>query len=407
MSADRIDQALTFWEDICALENHRMAMQAVCETRVFKPEGPLKHLDFRDRLKRPDDWSNAYVYEGQRPSLVAMRGLPRIIHAWAASSKRVFCLSEEAAKSLFQQAQQSVTGTWDSFPWPFDAFAVSFGAPIVIGDLPGLFDTLMVSRVVIGGELMVRLQWLPTRLAAYRPFTDDELLSMLDDFEQVVIAGRNKLVAGLTRKRRRQLQREKLHGGDSSITRQVYLLAQLALAEGDRLVEQLSPDYQLMRRGYAVLLVKLTDQIDDHKNQQVRLLHAFCDYLARGVSTIGGSSGHVHNVAEHEDSIALGAKIFEVGSCSAFQTGDRVRDDPLSSSGRKMPPHSRRGYYRRVRGSAPDAPKIEWVDSTWIHREEARVRGMIPVSETVVDEAVRPQVQTSLEPDPSSSSERS
>ncbi|MFA5945337.1 MAG: hypothetical protein WC802_00290 [Patescibacteria group bacterium] len=381
MSAERINQALTYWEDVCALERYLVMLADLQADRKFNPKGPLKYLGLRDALTCGAGWSNEYIYEGNRPSLLAMRMLPVMLYGWVESSKRIFRVSTETLDELLRGEHRPPPATWEKFPWPFESFAVSFETPLKWAPSNETYDTVLVVNVTREGRSSTLIQWLPARLAEYIPLPEKEIMGLCEDISEDIRNARARIRGMLPRKVRRDMKKYKI---SLPSVEQLYAQhnagAERLAEEARKAIEMMSLPYYLMDKAYYAEMHDCQDQIESSS-----FIYAFCNLIARGVRSVGGHYGSPKTGEQQAESIADGAQLFEVGSRAQFATGERTRNDPTEPSGKTVRPHSRRGHYRRIRGSGPDAPKSQWVNSTWIHEEEAKVKGLIPVSETAVD----------------------
>ncbi|MFA6131671.1 MAG: hypothetical protein WC702_01190 [Patescibacteria group bacterium] len=393
MPTERIEQALAYWEDICVLERHLAMLEALRKKKKFEPKGPLKYLGFRQVLEEGLGWSFEFLYEGDRKSLQAMKLLPLMIYAWMYSSKRVFRMSSKTIDELLREDHRPPPCTWGEFPWPFEAFVVSFETPLHLRpEADGSYDTLIVVSIVRDGHMTLLLQWLPVFLTEYQPLTGKETSEMLIDLGEEVRRGREEvrqagdaILAKLPRKVRRLLKRQNLTAAAEKTVGYTDEEIDQLINNDKEYLHLISFPAFLIDRGLFSVIGDLNEKISE--GPLMRLIYSFCNLIANGtrVTEVVGRSKHPKTGSSRSNDFTDGANIFEVGSQTEFASGVRTRHASDEPSGRTVRPHPRRGFYRRPHGSDLEAPKSEWVNSTWIHRDEATNRGLLPVCEIVVD----------------------
>ncbi len=318
---DRPAQALEFWENVMFLAARMHFFGLLTHDGLpIEPIGPVLHWPrFRALLTAGHNVEDTdFIYRGKVAELQAIATLPVLLNYWLRGTKRLLHVTGELAEDCAARGQRQFN--FDRVLLPYPCFGLSLDGVLLkpVGSEYGV-DTVLYLGIANGRESMLTSLGLPELLEGYVPLTTEE---KRDANSKVSTARVRRLISGKW--------------------------AQIcALSSG--------------------FLPGSTIDGEQNKNDDHRLLTGFCELMASGNVVVGRRhSSHLGSVVDEspqadlmsEDICAVTASgVITVGRLIQAGTGTPT------GTGRTMSPHTRRGFKRRVRGSALDSPKTEWVNS--------------------------------------------
>ncbi len=312
-------------------------------------DGPLLYFDtFRPWLKTrpPECPPKNFFLGGDGPEIQILQLIPMNVWRWFMEGKRVFHVQGDVNPLTFKSELENAP--LESLDWPLDAFAVTFGEPIPI---PG-FDERVIG--VICSILYFEGADSPVLLM-------HAVLESIHEFDVLDSDEIERLSAPVASMKR---------AGNEEMKFLTVKLLKSGIDIDESLIVIQRPRIFSIWRFLVALDERRLGEVAERSSPSGILLRAIA-HLCRSL-VVGGtvlSSQNRCSVLARDSQNALAFDPIEVAGSSVFDP--RLKMSPTSSGrgGYTVKPHRRGGYYRRPRGSPVSAPKTEWVNPTFIHRE--------------------------------------
>lgn len=167
VASERLQEVLDYWRDACWY--YEAVTRTISKYEPLTPDEIPVHVSnwrrytdlvFNNEVKELDlnDWVPYAEESKNAPELSALATFPVEFFEWSRKSRRVFHLPQNIT-SLFVQAPFTNI-RWKDVLWPFDSFAITLDAPLVVEDVPGTwsrYDTILVAKIPKLDMITIRL----------------------------------------------------------------------------------------------------------------------------------------------------------------------------------------------------------------------------------------------------------
>lgn len=375
--ADRLEQAVCYWEDNCFLFDNLVRIRSILRSR-FSGNLPDYYKDpvidaiplplplgnwykFRDFILKASDnseFDRLFVeHQAYKTIFRELQYFPKQVLMWSKASRRIFQLSKELQIFLDLTSLHGIK--WADVPWPFESFAIELPVPIQEPHREISVDFILVSFFqTTDCTRKFGISALSTDLSHYNPLNRFERDLIKKNTSSGNITKAAKIVQTRNDRRNTIFGRPMCMGSsfNFSIDPRVQNL-------------DVSTSFKDVYQMDAELRSKFTDRELSFLDSILRIVLGTCIYL----STIPGNSAHRSDWQEgcpgtgsksDPRAISSGSKICQLSSIYKLNAEELALFEQCRGMSRQeLCAHFRRGHWRRGWGEAqnPDAERTVWV----------------------------------------------